>query len=51
MEMVINKNFVVLDEKELSRVDGGDWIGGELVEAVFECGRKLGNAIGDAIWG
>lgn len=50
LELVENK-FVALDENELLVVDGGDWIGADLINAIFESGRKLGHAIGDAIWG
>lgn len=48
---LMESKFEALSEQELVTVDGGDWIGSDLINAIFDCGKQLGHAIGDAIWG
>lgn len=44
-------DLVKCHRMKLFDTNGGDWIGGDLIDSIFECGRKLGQAIGDVIWG
>ncbi|MBP3678258.1 MAG: hypothetical protein J6I97_07945 [Agathobacter sp.] len=43
--------FLEMNKNELYDIYAGDWFGAELIEAIFEIGRTMGNAIGDVIWG
>ena len=49
--MNFNTNLIEIKEDDLLIINGGDWFGGDFINAIFECGRKLGNAIGNVIWG
>lgn len=40
--------FTALNYEEQMELNGGDWLGADLVNAIFECGRKLGSAIRNA---
>lgn len=49
----LNRGFVELNYKEQMEIGGGDgiWPGGDLVYAIFDCGRQLGRAIRHAFGG
>lgn len=49
--MDFNSTLIEINEDELLNVNGGDWFDADLFNAIFECGRKFGNAIGNVIWG
>lgn len=49
--MNINPSFCEITENTSMNINGGDWIGGDLINAIFDCGRKMGSAIGNILWG
>lgn len=50
--MNFSTTFSEINENNLQDINaGGDWFGADFVNAVFECGRSLGRAIGNVIWG
>lgn len=42
--------FTAISYEEQLEVNGGGWIPGDVIRAIFDCGRELGRAIANACW-